>query len=148
MQGLGQLGTGRRESWSSRTIAGNFARFGREGVGAITVDRRLSGEVLRMLRGAAPTLGRAMDKHMSSLAFKAWREWPVASGVSKAALGLEFMIEAGGRRYRSRITERAPYVFFIKGAPHRRLIDDPAKTIVPRMMREGMADLEKLGRAP
>lgn len=84
----------------------------------VRVDQKLQGELLKLAESVAPRLTRAMDKHLSRLAFDVWREWPVDTGLSRALLDLEYTLAPGGR-FRAVFASRAPYTMFIVHQPHR-----------------------------
>jgi hypothetical protein len=83
------------------------------------------------LADLAPELARALDEELSKLAFKAWREWPVSSGLSKGMITLEF--EVAGELFVATVASRAGYTLYIEGQPHRRLIDAPSRELVDRV---------------
>ena len=81
-----------------------------------------------------PAIVAAMDTHVAKLAFEAWREWPVQSGLSKSLIGLEY--RADGDSFTGAVTNTTPYVFFIKGSPHRALLESPAAVVAFRIVRD------------
>jgi hypothetical protein len=66
-----------------------------------------------------------MDNRLGSVAFNAFREWPVSSGFSKSALFLSFLPE--GTTFEAAIGDAAPYALLIKGGPARKLIGTPSR---------------------
>jgi hypothetical protein len=111
----------------------------------IRVDPSLSETVGKMIDAVAPKLAAAYDRHLSALAFDAWRKWPVDSGLSKSLLALEFSVSPDGSTFTGTIRNRAPYVFFIKGSPHRKLLDQPGKQVAIRIGQECIDELAKEG---
>lgn len=122
----------------------NGARLLRQGgrpAGLIQVDRKLHDILVEMMNAVAPAVVSSYDENFGGLAIKAFREWPWDSGLSRSMLSLEYSIE--GDRFVGRFVSLAPYTMFIKGAPHRTLIDRPA---VPMVMRLGDKVLDTLAR--
>ena len=82
--------------------------------------------LFRSLLSALPAaLAEELDARMASVAFAAFREWPVDSGFSKASLFVS--VEPQGETFALRIGDSAPYVNLIRGAPARKLIGTPAR---------------------
>ena len=92
---------------------------------AAVVAPDTSPEVARLLSALPAALAEELDSRMSSVAFAAFREWPVDSGFSKASLFVS--VEPQGETFSLRIGDSAPYVNFIRGAPARKLIGTPAR---------------------
>jgi hypothetical protein len=122
----------------------NGERFFRKGgrtSSLIQADRKLHDILVEMVNAAAPAVVTSYDEQFGGLAIKAFREWPWASGLSRAMLSLEYTVE--GDRFVGRFVSGAPYTMFIRGAPHRTLIDRPA---APMVMRLGDKVLDILAR--
>lgn len=107
----------------------------------IRMDVQLQQDMLAMMEAAAPKLVAAYDRHLPGLAFKAWRNWPVASGLSRSLVGLEYTVQ--GEYFVGTVRSAAPYTVFIKGQPHRALIDDPGKAVAERIGLEAVDDLAR-----
>lgn len=107
----------------------------------IRVDVELQRDLLQMMEAAAPKLVAAFDRHLPALAFKAWRNWPVSSGLSRSLVGLEYSLQ--GEYFVGSVRSAAPYTVFIKDQPHRTLIDEPGKAIAERIALEAIDDLAR-----
>lgn len=107
----------------------------------VRVDPKLARDILAFVDSINPAIVQVFDEHLGKLAFDAWREWPVASGLSKSLIGLEYAID-GDDRFVGQIVNTAPYVFFIKGGPHRKLLDVPAGPTAIRMATQIQALLK------
>lgn len=103
----------------------------------VRVDPRLSKALADIVDRINPTIVRAIDEHVGKLALAAFDAWPTDSGLSKALIGLEFRAE--GDTFTASIVNTAPYVFFIKGSPHRKLLEGPAGKIAIRIVRDVQA---------
>lgn len=132
----------KEELWSSKGshylrghkgLAGRFA--------GIRVDPALQAIIADELARVAPALQGAFDEHLGKLAFKAWREWPVATGLSKSLLALEYS-SSGTGRFTGSLSSRAPYTVFIKGQPHR-LIDRVGLDVASRIADDALTDLAR-----
>lgn len=106
----------------------------------IHVSPRLSAICGEMLAAVAPALASAFDAHLGRLAFSAWRDWPVASGLSKTLLSLEYQ-QIGPNYFIGQIVSQAPYTRFIKGQPFRTLIDSKGAGVAMAIVRDAVADL-------
>ena len=105
----------------------------------VRVDPRLTEDLLRLIDSMAPAVVAAFDAHLGRLAFEAWRQWPVGTGLSKSLIGLEYSLD--GDRFVGEIVCTAPYVFFIKGQPHRELLDRPAVSVGARIAAQALAGM-------
>lgn len=97
----------------------------------VRTDPKLASDLLAFVREINPTVAAVFDDTLGKLAFDAWREWPVSSGLSKSLISLEYTID--GDRLVGTISNSTPYVFFIKGGPHRKLLEAPAGPAALRM---------------
>jgi hypothetical protein len=111
----------------------------------IRVDPRLQDIVIELMEGVAPRLQAAFDEHLAGLAFAAWREWPVASGLSKSMISLEYEVTEGGDTFSGRLRSRAPYTVFIAGQPHRVLIDRPSAAVADRIATDALTEIARIG---
>lgn len=100
----------------------------------VEVDPQLYRDVLATAERLAPAVVAAWDRHLSALAFDAWRKWPVSTGLSKALLQLQYI--AAGEQYVGRIVSAAPYTYFIEGHPHRRLLAAPGRRLTLALGRD------------
>lgn len=100
----------------------------------VRVDPRLSRVLADLVDSLNPALVAAMDEHVGKLAQAAFDAWPVSSGLSKSLIGLEFRAE--GDTFTASVVNVAPYVFFIKGSPHRALLERPAAPAAFRIVRD------------
>lgn len=91
----------------------------------IKVDPTLGDYVMDLIQAAAPAVTDAYDTHMGRLAFEAWRQWPVSSGFSRSSLALSY--SAQGEQFVGAVGVTAPYLYMIKGQPHRRFIERPGR---------------------
>jgi len=85
----------------------------------------LTAPSLALLETLPAALLMEMDNRIGSVAFNAFREWPVSSGFSKSALFLSFLPE--GTTFEAAIGDAAPYSLLIKGGPARKLIGIPSR---------------------
>lgn len=97
---------------------------------------RLDGEDLEaMIRDelakVAPTLTRSMDTYLGGVAVAALRKWPVKSGLSRATL--EADVEFVGEYIRVRIQVLAWYWPYIRGHPHKELLEQPSELAVEKI---------------
>jgi hypothetical protein len=97
---------------------------------------RLDGEDLEaMIRDelakVAPTLTRSMDTYLGGVAVAALRKWPVKSGLSRATL--EADVELVGEYIRVRIQVLAWYWPYIRGHPHKELLEQPSELAVEKI---------------
>ena len=105
---------------------------------------RLDGEDLEALiraeiAKAAPTLARSLDVRLGGVAMGALRRWPVDTGLSRATL--EADVELVGDKYlRVRLMVLAWYWPYIRGHPHKELLEQPAEVAVEQVARD-TADL-------
>lgn len=104
---------------------------------------RLDGEDLEVLirdelAKVAPTLTRSMDTYLGGVAVAALRKWPVKSGLSRATL--EADVELVGEYIRVRIQVLAWYWPYIRGHPHKELLEQPSELAVERIAKS-TADL-------
>lgn len=93
----------------------------------VAVDPALREAILRKIDSLAPAMAEAFDSALAPMMFKAWREWPVRSGLSKSLLNLEYY-QVGDASFAARVGCAAPYTVFIKNSPAIRLIQLPAST--------------------
>lgn len=133
------------ELWTERGakyLRGEPRLAAKAGPVEVEVDPQLYRDVLAAAERMAPAVVRAWDRHLSRLAFDAWRKWPVATGLSRALIRLEYL--AAGEQYVGRVVSAAPYTYFIDGHPHRKLIAVPGKGLAPALGREvlGAAKLD------
>lgn len=105
----------------------------------VRVDPKLARDLLDFIESINPAIVRAFDTHLGRLAFDAWSAWPVSSGLSRSLIGLEYT--ADGERFVGQIVNTAPYVFFIEGSPHRKLLEGPAPVTAVRMAAAIMGSL-------
>lgn len=89
----------------------------------IEVDPTLGDYVLDLIEEAAPAVTDAFDSRMGRLAFSAWRQWPVSSGYSRSSIALNY--SAYNDVFVGSVSVTAPYLYYIKGRPHARLIERP-----------------------
>jgi len=85
----------------------------------------VSGAAFRLIEDLPAKLADQMDEKLSAVVFKAFREWPVSSGFSKASLFLDF--QPAGSSFTARIGDSAPYSPLIRGNPTRKLLGSPAR---------------------
>ena len=100
----------------------------------VRVDPKLSRALADIVDEINPAIVAAMDEHVGKIAMAAFEAWPVSSGLSKSLIGLEF--RAAGDTFTASIVNVAPYVFFIKGSPHRALLEKPAGAVAFRIVRD------------
>ena len=71
-------------------------------------------DAARLIEGVAPQVQEVMDEVLASALFEAWRNWPVASGLSKSLLTVVWT--ANGTELRGTLVSGAPYTTFIESA--------------------------------
>lgn len=128
------------ELWTERGakyLRGEPRLAAQHGPVRVEVDAQLYRDVLATAERLAPAVVRVWDEHLSGLAFKAFRGWPMATGLSRALIRLEYL--AAGDEYVGRVRSDAPYTYFIAGQPHRALIAKPGKALVLQMGRDVLA---------
>lgn len=108
----------------------------------VRVDPRLTARILEFLDAMAPAVVSAMDAEVGRLAFEAWRDWPVASGLSKSLIGLEYFLD--GDQFIGQVVNTAPYVFFIKGQPHRKLLERRGLEVAQRIAARVSSQLDRV----
>ena len=128
-----------------RTIAGRLSRLPSSGKQAvqIRVDPSFRENILDIVGTAGPIVTGEIDKTMASLAFQAWRKWPVKHGFSKAVLSLEYTV-VNADVLSAQLRSNAWYSFYIKSKqnglggkqPWRVLIFDPAPDAVEEAARK------------
>lgn len=100
----------------------------------------VSGAAFRLIEDLPAKLADQMDEKLSAVVFKAFREWPVSSGFSKASLFLDF--QPAGSSFTARIGDSAPYSPLIRGNPTRKLLGSPARAAASEAIQ---AALEGVG---
>lgn len=73
-----------------------------------------SRDAARLIDGIAPQVQEVMDRVLVSALFRAWNNWPVASGFSKSLLNIVWT--ANGTQLVGSLVSGAPYSTFIKSA--------------------------------
>lgn len=112
-------------------LAGRFS--------GVRVDPALQSLIMEEMGRVAPALQAAFDEHLGRLAFTAWRDWPVLTGLSKSLLALEYS-SSGSGRFSGSLRSRAPYTVFIKGQPHRK-IDNAGLAVASKIADAALAEL-------
>lgn len=110
-------------------------------------DPALQRAVVDLIEAVAPAVVRAYDKHLGPLAAEALERWPVASGLSKSLLSLEYTTGSDGLTFKGRIVSRAPYSIFIRASTkteaEKRKAQEKAAAI--RAAAEKAGKLDRLG---
>lgn len=106
----------------------------------VRVDPKLSKALADIVDEINPAIVAAMDAHVGKIATDAFEAWPVRSGLSKSLIGLEF--RALGDTFTASVVNIAPYVFFIQGSPHRKLLEKPAGAAAFRIVRDVQAAMQ------
>ena len=104
--------------------------------GLVRIDPKLRKDMFQLISDLAPMLVESYDRNLGGLAFKAWREWPVATGLSKSMIELRYDTEDDATKIRGRVVSRAPYTGYIHGNPFRTLIDSQGLTVATAIARE------------
>jgi hypothetical protein len=107
---------------------------------AVRVDPKLYRDVLAFLDQIAPDIVTAFDEQLGALAMTAWKAWPVDSGLSRSMIALEYRTD--GDKFVGSITNLTPYVFFIKGQPHRELLDKHTISVGARIAEAALGRLK------
>jgi hypothetical protein len=127
-----------------RSAAGNALLAQKlTGSAQVKVDPRLAEDMYQLAAKVVPVLRDAYDEHMGGFALKVFQSWPVASGLSKALISLEYTAQSNGIRFIGRLVSRAPYTQFIKNTPHRTLIQDPAQGVRDAIGQQVLTELQK-----
>lgn len=134
-----------RASKRYRTITGRLARLPSSGKQAVQIraDPSFRKNILDIVGTAGPIVTGEIDKTMASLAFNAWKRWPVKHGFSKALLTLEYSV-VNADVLSAQLHSNAWYSFYIKSKqkglggkqPWRVLIFDPAPDAVAEAARQ------------
>lgn len=91
--------------------------------------------VAERIEAIAPRLSAAYDSELGRFALDAWREWPVATGLSRSLLDVE--VEQRGETLHGRVVSRAPYTVFIKGrggSVYQNLLRKPGRELPARIV--------------
>ena len=141
-----------RASKRYRVISGRLSRLPRSGERAVQIrmDPSFRQSILEMAGAAAPIVTTELDKTMASMAFNAWRKWPVDTGFSKAMLSLEYTVTSPDV-VMAQLRSNAWYSFYIKSRrnglgnkqPWRVLIFDPAGDRILKMSNDIADQIEK-----
>jgi hypothetical protein len=89
-------------------------------------------------------LAKAYDQQIAPVAFNAWRKWPVASGLSKSLIDVQY--GQRGDDFSGRIVSGAPYTFFISGQPYRELIGQFKAHLVIAIGQQWAFEMAKASR--
>lgn len=112
---------------------------------AMRMDGRSAQNLLDIAGSVGPIVAEQMDTALASIAFNAWRKWPIRTKLSKALLSLEYDTPTASIFVGS-VHSNAWYTYYIKTRqngiggkqPHRVLIFDPTDQTV-RKAAEGIA---------
>lgn len=80
----------------------------------IVPDNSAARDAARLIEGIAEDVIEAMDPVMAAAAFDVWRNWPVATGLSKSLLTLYY--SANGTNLYGSLFAGAPYSTYIQSA--------------------------------
>ena len=127
-----------------RTISGRLSQLPSSPGKALQIrtDPSFRTNMLDIAGTAGPIVTGEIDKVMASLAFNAWRKWPVDHGFSKAFLSLEYSV-LNPDTLSAQLRSNAWYSFYIKSRqkglggrqPWRVLIFNPAPTAIAEAAR-------------
>lgn len=114
----------------------------------VQVDPAIQETILRMIEVAAPALAAGYNRHLIPVAEAAFDRWPVASGLSKSLLGLDFAVLPDGATFRGRVRDTAPYAWLIRwshrtayGSVVRALVFDPGAKAADRIAADALKEL-------
>jgi hypothetical protein len=118
-----------------RGVDNRFSRLNtnREVAIAIRTDPAFRTNILDIAGSVGPIVAKEMDRALASIAFNAWRNWPIKTTLSKALLSLEY--EAlNAQNMQGSVKSNAWYTFYIRSRqkglggkqPHRVLIFEPS----------------------
>lgn len=93
-------------------------------------------EAAALIEAMPAALARELDERLSSVAFRAFREWPVSSGYSKASIFLSY--EPAGASFIGKIGDSAPYTTFIRGNVARKLLGTPSRLAVAEAIQAAL----------
>jgi len=99
---------------------------------SVEVPAELQLVFMRLIGNLSEELTKAYDAELGSVAFRAWREWPVLTGLSKSSITLQYTQE--GDTFIGAIGNSAPYVYFIANNPRSNLIRLPAMVAAGRIV--------------
>lgn len=113
----------------------------------MTFDPSPLREMIDIANGVFPELFAAYDLEMPTVARDAFKEWPVKTGLSKAAIMLNYDVLSD--RFRGSVSVSAPYLYYIKEKgtgkqPHLR-IDSRGPGAVENILRNLGIAYDKLG---
>jgi len=100
-------------------------------------------EFAKMAQNMMPQIFEAFDEEIPDIALNAFKEWPVKTGLSKGGLDLQYSVENG--MYKVKVIAAAPYLYYIKGHPHKK-IDEPAAAAVDRILQRLGDKIDQAGR--
>ncbi len=83
------------------------------GQDVIRLDSSVQETFRKVIEDIAPAVSGAMNRHLVPVAERAFKNWPVDSGVSKALLFLSFTPSADGSAIVAALGDRAPYAHLI-----------------------------------
>lgn len=128
-----------------RTVTGRLTRLPRSPSAALQIrtDPSFRKNILDIADTAGPIVTGEIDTVMASLAFAAWRKWPVDHGFSKAFLSLEYTVQ-NADTLSAQLNSNAWYSFYIKSRqnglggrqPWRVLIFKPAPDAIAQAARK------------
>ena len=78
----------------------------------VQIDPKLNAKVKTLMGAMCPAVAASIDKNLSPVHQRAETNWPVASGLSKSLLALEYTVQ--GDTFKASLKNRAPYAYFIR----------------------------------
>lgn len=111
---------------------------------AVSVDDSVNRVAAALIEKAGPVVANAINRHLAPVAENAFREWPVATGNSKAQLFFDIEVASDNRSISARIVNTAPYASGIRGGvTARELVFEPgirAARLMARDIGKGLAE--------
>jgi len=102
----------KRATWSARGNRYLRASGGLRRDDLVQPDPDLNRKLALLTEQAFPVVSRAFNDHLGPVAVAAFESWPVASGLSKSLLDLEYKID--GDALVGVLVDRAPYAYYIR----------------------------------
>jgi len=102
----------KRAMWAARGNRYLSASGGLRRSDLVQPDPDLNRKLTALTEQAFPVVSRAFNDHFGPMAVEAFDLWPVASGLSKSLLDLEYEIE--GDALVGSLVNRAPYAYYIR----------------------------------
>jgi len=102
----------KRAQWTERGSYYLRTRGGMAKDALIVVDTDVQRMAFNFIAQSKPAVAAAINDHFVPVAERAFREWPVKTGLSKSLLALTFSVNADS--FSANLVNRAPYAWYIR----------------------------------